>query len=400
MSSFLGFESYLIPVSATTVQTTQDTLKTAITAYGWQCLRQALPPAAILGTFTNPANALDIWTLLTTSYASESNTLPKYLGVQMTSAFTPTVMYLQGWSDALTTAPKDFTLDWSDNGSAWTTHATWTGETNWTSSERRKYAISAAPAKSYWRLNVTARQSGATTIVGKWVLEDASKNWITTRNFFDLIPPATETIGNSYYKDVVRIWISSTGTFHVSPIQELMTALPQLFMFDTPVAGAVTLSITINSVTVSYTGTAPNTALQNARGLYEALKNSADSNFTAWNWYWLNALSSTTGAGPIMAVRNSAVPNITVTSANITTRYRGSYCATGPQGSDFVSGYSATLDISNGFIYYLQVNSRGLGLAFKTNAGFSGPYHMCYGSNADALAQIPTSDKFHAPLLN
>lgn len=390
MSSFLGFESFLIPLG-TTVQGIQDTLKTAITSYGWQCLRQALPPLAVLGTFATPANALDYWTAVNTQYSTESNSLPKYLGVQMTSAFTPTVMYLQGWMDAATTAPKDFTLDWSDNGSSWTTHATWTGEAVWTSNERRKYTITSAPAKNYWRINVTARQSSTTTTIGKWVLEDASNNWITTRNFFDVQPPSGETIGNSYSKELIRIFISSTGTFHISPVQQLLTALPQMLVFDTPVAGAVTLSVTINSVTVSYTGTSGDTALQNARGLYEALKNSANSNFTEWNWYWLNSLTSVTGAGPIMAIRNSAVPNINVTSSNITARGRGSYSNTGVQGSEFVTGFSATLDLVNGFIYYLQVNSRGLAIAFKTNAGFSGPYHACYGDNASALAQIPTS---------
>lgn len=58
----------------------------------------------------------------------------------------------------LTESPKDFQLQYSDDGSGWTNAgAAVTGATGWTAGETRTYAVSPAPgAHTYWRLNVTA----------------------------------------------------------------------------------------------------------------------------------------------------------------------------------------------------------------------------------------------------
>jgi hypothetical protein len=61
------------------------------------------------------------------------------------------------------------------------------------------------------------------------------------------------------------------------------------------------------------------------------------------------------------------------------------------QGCGFAQWSQLSSDVTNGFIYYLQVTSRGLALATKTNAAFYGPVHACYANNADAIAQIPES---------
>jgi hypothetical protein len=379
MSAFLGFESFLVPLGST-VANIQDTFKTALTTYGWQCVRQCLPPAAVLGTVTNPTNVFD----MQCTYSTSSVALPLWVGCQMTNPFTPTAMYIQIGPTG-TYGPTNFTLDWSDNGSSWTTHATFTGETNWGIRERRKYTITGAPAKNYWRLNVTARNGGPYLEIEEWNLEDASNNWITQRSFIDVIPPVTESIGNSVAREFIRLSFTSTAIY-IRGAQELLSALPQVYSFVNPTAGAVTLSVTINGVTVSYTGSAPNTATQNARGLYEALRASMDANFLAWNWMW------SLGGANILATQVTPSANINITSSNITASMRGSYSAPMTQSAGLQPEQPLTVDLINGWIYYLQVNNRGLALSTKTNSGFYGPVHMCYGDNASAIAQIPASD--------
>lgn len=394
MSNFLGFESFLIPLGST-VQNIQDTFKTAITAYGWQAVRQAIVPIATLGTFTNSAYAFDG---TVSTFAGDGSALPRWLGCQMANPFTPTKMYLQGASDCLTSAPLTFTLDWSDNGSAWTTHQTWTSEILWLAPyEHRVYTITSAPSKNYWRINVTAIQSGSYTYITAWCLENAGYDWISTLQFIDVIPPVTETIGNSVTKEEVRLEFTTT-TINIRPVQELLTAFPQLYTWDTAVAGAVTLSITINGIIVSYTGTSGNTAIKNARGLYGAVKASTDSNFLAWDFLWTPTLLSLTAGFYFMATKKVATANITITSSNITTRAKGTSAAPQVQRGLLTQPYTLTIDMVNGFIYYLQVHSRGLALAIKTNAGFYGPCHMCYGSNSAALSQVPISDISAIPL--
>lgn len=381
MSTFLGFESYLIPLGST-AKNVIDTIKTAITSYSWQCVRQSIQPTAYLGTFTTPSNA---FTSLTPSiYVTETSSLPKWVGCQMTTPFTPVLMHIRCENPSY--APSNFTLDWSDNGTVWTTHQTWTGETNWMGSyEKRVYTVTGAPSKSYWRLNITARQSGTITRVSYWCLEDSSNNYTDTTLEAYFIPPVTETIGNSMSRELVRI-AAGSNTISISPVQEILGSLPQCYGFDGPVAGAVTLSVTIGGVTVSYAGESTNTGGRNAIGLYDAIIASTDANFLAWDWKFYNN-------NGIYFYATTKVPssNITISGTNITARLKGIYVPPQLQSQGFTAASTLTTDLTNGFIYYLQVNARGIALATKTNAGFYGPYHACYGVNSEAVSQVPAS---------
>lgn len=386
MSAFLGFESFLIPLGST-AQTVQDTLKTAITSHGWQCVQQSVIPIAYLGTATNPSYAFSSNLSLS---ADDAAILPKWLGCQLTTVFTPIEMYLQ-CDFTPNNAPASFSLDWSDNGSSWTVHQSFTGVNYWGCFERRRFNITAAPAKNYWRLNVTARNSGSSTSINSWSLKDASNNFITDTNAIYVIPPVGQTIGNSVAREIIHI-SNTTTSINIRPVQELLTPLQQLMLISGVTAGAITCSITIGGITVSYTGSAPNTSLQNARGLYEAVKNSLDANFLAWNWLWIVPIMNIAGSGQITAVSKAlTTTNSTMSATNATVNQAGTFhgAMIGDKGSTMES--SLTIDTINGFIYYLQVNSRGLALATKTNVGFYGPFHMCYGDNTAALSQIPDS---------
>jgi len=397
MSVFLGWSSALISAgtSTTTMQSTFSSLLSTTGAHPWQIVRQAIigTPWSTGGTaFTNPGNAFD----MTSSTSATTAALPAYIGITYASGFTPTVMYIQ--SDVATignTTPLTFTLDYSDNGSSWTTLQTFTSQTNWAYSERRKYIITGAASHNYWRMNVTAAQSGNSVNVAEFTLEDTNGNWLVTQNFFDCIPPTTETIGNSFSRECVRWIFPSAGTSIIlKPVQELLTALPQTYSFTNATAGAVTCSVTINGNTVSYVGSGGNTAIQNSRGLFEAIKASVNANFTAWNWVWCSAIATLTGGANFLAINKTALQNITVTSSNITTGQRSTSVFTVPlvQGSQLSINSSITIDLINGWIYYLQICSRGLAIGSKTNANFYTPVHACYGDNASAISQLPTSD--------
>lgn len=62
-------------------------------------------------------------------------------------------------SDAATQTPQDFLLQYSDNGSDFTTLFAVAGEGGWTATETRKYSASTA-AKKIWKIDISAVQSG------------------------------------------------------------------------------------------------------------------------------------------------------------------------------------------------------------------------------------------------
>ena len=392
MSTFAGWSSALIPLGDSIAQV-QGVIVAAMQAGNWQCLRQGLAPTAVGGSITSPANALD---MTPTTAAGQAGTTPQTIAVQVIGGFTPTALYMQACYNyeggIQIDMPASVTIEYSDTSltTGFTVLQTFT-PTNWGVQERRKFTIVGAGSHQYWRSTV----SGSTTnqYFAEWCLEDSStpKNWITTHQFADFIPPVTEVIGNSVARDILRINFNAT-TMTLQPLQELLTAMPMVFSFDTAGSGAVTLSVT-NGTTVSFTGGGGNTSQQNARGLYNALASSVDPNFTAWNWIWPTPLVGVVGGGQIIAVQKTPGSQAVMTSVNITTRLRGNYAqAVGVQGCGFPVAASLTTDLTNGFIYYLQVCSRGIALATKTNVGYYGPVHACYGDSASTLSQLPTSD--------
>jgi hypothetical protein len=59
-------------------------------------------------------------------------------------------------------APKDFTIEGSNDGSAWTVVATYTGETTWTTSVYNDYTFPNATTYTYWRINCSANNGDST----------------------------------------------------------------------------------------------------------------------------------------------------------------------------------------------------------------------------------------------
>ena len=178
MSSFLNFYNALIPaISPTSAAAAvyQSTFSSLLSTNYWQILRQAVNPIAVTGTFSNPNYACD----MNSTTSASIGTLPAYVAVQTpVSGFVPTVMYLQAdpYYGSLNYTPLAFTLDWSTNGASWTTLQSFSGQTYWQGTERRKYIINGAAAVNggippqYWRINVTASGNGANVYINDWCL--------------------------------------------------------------------------------------------------------------------------------------------------------------------------------------------------------------------------------------
>jgi hypothetical protein len=163
----------------------------------------------------------------------------------------------------------------------------------------------------------------------------------------------------------------------------------------------VTASVTLSSSTVSYTGISTNSAVDNLLGLYGAIRDSVDPVFT--NWDWDCSYPATQGADDgntyIYGKNKTAEADKTFTGTNVTAGWLSYYVQAGFQTDESLSqSQTVTTDLVNGFIYYLQINARGIALATKTNTAFYGPIHACWGLHSAAMAYRPIDTLFLTPI--
>jgi hypothetical protein len=161
------------------------------------------------------------------------------------------------------------------------------------------------------------------------------------------------------------------------------------------------------------TGSAGSSAKDNLRSLYIALKNTADAFWSDWNWFYQkpSPQNADDTFDYIVGVRKTAVSaniyHLAALNPNINVGMAGNFALATVPFMDQVGGkivplanqQSMTTDLVNGFIYYLQVCSRGFAIATKTNVAYYGPLHACYADHAKALAVMPAtfSPKFLLP---
>lgn len=113
-----------------------------------------------------------------------TNLANSYLGVKFASAQTPTSYKVRSeeWVgvNRNSRAPKDWDVQWSDNGTTWTTTGQVRNETAWSSGETRTYSITAGGTHQYWRLKFIANNGEATYItVGRLRFYDIGNTWIS-----------------------------------------------------------------------------------------------------------------------------------------------------------------------------------------------------------------------------
>lgn len=125
--------------------------------------RLARRKTVVSSNYITPANAFNHDGSLSTYIGSF---VAGYLGCEFNVPVSLRYIAVQAATTAGTSAPRDFTLDWSDNGSSWTTQATYTNQTSWTANESRVFDLGASTGShAFWRLNITANNNGNTGTV-------------------------------------------------------------------------------------------------------------------------------------------------------------------------------------------------------------------------------------------
>lgn len=211
-------------------------------------------------------------------------------------------------------------------------------------------------------------------------------------NYTDFIPPVSESIGTSKFREVVRIYYTNTTITIGSYMTSIANAYPQSIRLTAKTGGAVAAAVTIDGVTVTgAVGSAGSTANDNLRELFYALKDSVNATITGWD-HWYN------GTDTIICTNKTITTN-KVCSVNANVNYFAqdapvlSGARSGWANVDSSFGYPVTIDLTNGFIIYMEIWSRSFSIATKCLAGFTGPIFACYVDHADAVAATPSTGK-------
>lgn len=89
---------------------------------------------------------------------------PSWIQTRFDDVVEITEFRVRSWSTNPARAPRDFALQYSDDGLAWTTYYTVAGATGWGANESRTYTVSPTTDQrhAWWRLNITANNGDAT----------------------------------------------------------------------------------------------------------------------------------------------------------------------------------------------------------------------------------------------
>lgn len=129
---------------------------TISTAPKWQQQRNNRVKA-VLGSMTEKYIAFNYHKALNDGDYTTAAAFPINLGCQLASAATITAVVITPDTSGNTNAPKDFDLQYSDDGSSWTTQQGFTGNsTGWASTTGRSFAVTSPSGHAYWRINITA----------------------------------------------------------------------------------------------------------------------------------------------------------------------------------------------------------------------------------------------------
>ena len=205
----------------------------------------------------------------------------------------------------------------------------------------------------------------------------------------DVIPPVTETIGTSTFREVVRLYFPNNTTLTIGSYQAcIANAYPQSILLTAKTAGAVQAGMTINGVTVlGAVGSSSSTANQNLQALYYALMDSVDPTIQGWSYSYNGADKLIcTAKVPAAMVACSGNGNVTYSAlgASVLAGARSGFV-----NNDVGQGYSVTVDLTNGFVYYMDIFSRSFKLGTRCLSGIYGPIFASYMDHATALAWVP-----------
>jgi hypothetical protein len=207
----------------------------------------------------------------------------------------------------------------------------------------------------------------------------------------DVIPPATETIGTATFREVVRIYFPNNTEIKIGSYQVCIAdAFPQAIRLTAKTAGAVQAGVTIDGVAVlGAAGSAGSTANDNLQALYYALCDSANATIQGWDYVY-------NGSDAIIATRKTIGASVTCSgNANVNYFVHADPVLAGRRSGyatcDATYAYGVTMDLTNGFIYYMEVDSRSFRLGTKCLTGVYGEIFASYVDHAEALAVVPDS---------
>jgi len=404
---FLGFESFRIDLGADT-SATAATIKAALLARGFQCLmdgNQMRYNTAMTFEFPATGGSQGAYAFLDDLYyGAETATLPCHLGLDFGRNVTPASFRIWG-GNAPTYNPRDFVLQFSDNGTTWTDKQTYS-KSDWTVYEVADFAITSPEAHRYWRIRITARNGATSTRVYGLAFLDAAGNRSCPYNMIpqDWIPPVGQTIGNEHGYGFIRLrFFQSSISYSIKRARR--TALPLFFIIRAKNGGTSSNEITINGVTIAQdpaTLNAANTSFDNLGHLFQALKESANPEIANWQVdYIRNAMGAGNESSYISIMQKVPAAGATYSgNANITVEEMHPYIPAGrtddwsrvPEGDALISEgqFKTNIDHTNGYIYYIGIYPRGFSIATKTNAGFYGAITCEWADNDAAKAAMPT----------
>lgn len=112
-----------------------------------------------------------------------TTTFPATVTVQMHKATEVRAFSL--WvGNSTTNTPRDFGLQWSDDGSSWTTAQSWTSQSFTSTYQRKDYVLtSSAGAHLYWRINITAGNTATLNLTEVRLWNDAAMKWDVSSRF-------------------------------------------------------------------------------------------------------------------------------------------------------------------------------------------------------------------------
>ena len=204
----------------------------------------------------------------------------------------------------------------------------------------------------------------------------------------DVIPPVTETIGTSKFREVTRLYFTDSKITIGSYMACIADAIPQAVRLTAKTAGAVACAVTLEGATVTgAAGSSSSTANDNLRALYYALRDSADATIQGWSYVY-------NGSDTLVCTRKAIAAAVTCSgNANVNFFTHASPVLAGARSAyatnDAAFGYSVNVDLASGFVYYLQVFSRTIRLSTKCLTGTTGAVFASYIDHAEALAQVP-----------
>jgi hypothetical protein len=225
--------------------------------------------------------------------------------------------------------------------------------------------------------------------------------------YSDLIPPTTEIIGTSTFREVVRIYFPDNGTMRIGSYQACIADAyheKMYFLANPHCSGNWRVGAKFGDTLVyGQTGSSTSTYLDNFRTFAYALLDSAASIPFLSDWDirfndkdCVELTRKTFGDSLLYAINGLPDPSNHMADPTVTLlQYMSQQVLAGAQ-SDYARvglsyAYSVTVDLTNGFVYYMEVWSRSFSLSTKCISGVTGPIGASYIDHAEALAMMPPS---------